>query len=79
MLHNSVQSTHLWVQVLAELDLLDEVLPHIGTTFVCSRAVRDTNSFRNIPALDLLQTGLANSEEVLWLLGIRVGTVSLES
>jgi hypothetical protein len=44
----------LGVQVLAELDLLDEVLPHIGTTFVCSRAVRDTNSFRNIPALDLL-------------------------
>jgi hypothetical protein len=44
---------------------------------VCSCAVGVTNGLCKEPAFDLLDTGFADSEEVLRLLAIGIRTVSL--
>jgi len=74
---HGIQSAHLRVQVFAQSNLFDKVLPHLQAAFMRSCTVGVTYSLCNEPALDLSDTGLADSEEVLRLLSIGVRTVSL--
>jgi hypothetical protein len=77
LVHGCIQSAHLRVQVFAQSNLLDKVFPHLLAAFVRSCAVGVTNGLCKEPALDLFDTGFTDSEEVLRLLAVGIGTVSL--
>lgn len=74
-----VERAHLRVQVLAQADLLQEVLPLGAAVVVRGGAIACAHGFGDEPALDFFDAGLADAEQVLrWFLALDV-RANLES
>jgi hypothetical protein len=62
----------LWIEVLAQSNLHDEVFPLLLTTLVGGRSVWRAHCFGDEPPLHFTEAGFANAEEVAGLVGFAV-------
>lgn len=60
-----IQGLHLWVQVFSQADFLNEILPHVASSFKRGCSLRFSSGIRHEPTHHLSSPGLAKAIQEL--------------